>query len=125
MVQEFEVVLDHVGYVEEHLVEAETFHPAVPRVGAEEGVQALGDIAEGREVLAVDDDELGTETLGFGERRQLAHALFPGHVVTSGEDALLADAQWQCLEGRLLILDDLFRNETQRSSKYMAHLASS
>ena len=73
----------------------------------EESKQRLADVAEGAEVLALDQDEVRTQPLGLADEHELAHALGAGVVVACCENVLLLDTQRLGFEGRVLVLDNL------------------
>ena len=85
-------------------VKAQALHLFVPRVRAQKSKERLAHVAKGRQVLAVDQDQVGADLLGLGDEHQLLDALPPRHVVAGGEDALLLDAERQCLKLRPSIL---------------------
>ena len=84
MVEQSDIVGDHVACIKEDLVEAETLNLIVPRVCPKHAIQLLGDVPESRQVLAVCQDELGAYLDGLVNGHQLLDASAPGLVITSG-----------------------------------------
>ena len=54
--------------------------------------QSLAHVSERRQVLALDDDQLGTELPRLGDEHELSNALGSGIIITGCKDVLLPDA---------------------------------
>lgn len=88
----------------EDLVEAEALNLVIPRVGSKETIERLADIAERSQILAVDEDEAGTNLVGLGDEHELSNPLPARVVVASGQNALLPDAHGAGFESRVFVL---------------------
>jgi hypothetical protein len=91
----------------EDLIKPESFRLAVPREGPQEVEEQLADVSKWGEILALDDDQLWAKPLCLRCEHQLPDADASGVVVACREDVLLANAEGQRFERRVLVLVNL------------------
>lgn len=95
------------SHTDEDLVQPQALDASVANERGQPGAEELAGVAEGRQVLAVAEDEVGADGDGLGDGHELADASRPRSVVAGGHDALLAHAQGAPPQPRLPRLQHL------------------